>query len=206
MATLDFRRTVIACVTMLAEAFTRQASEAMHNAYLRGLAGMTPDDVERATDAALTGSKFMPSPAELRELGGSMRLTDRAERAWMAFDQAISQHSLYKTLLFDDVVINAVIRSLGGLAIAVEMDSDEYASFYRAKFLKAYEALARGRVGSEQCGALLGEFDKTNGTNDAPLVIACGMTPLPGLPKVEDLIRITSAPSVIPLLPFKKAD
>ncbi len=181
----DYHETVVNCVTLLAEAFQRTASDATFEAYIIGLQALSPQQVESATHAAIRGSRFMPTPAELRELGGVVRLTDRAERAWMAFDAALSRYGVYKTLLFDDPVVNAVCRSLGGLAAAVELPADEYQSFYRAKWLKAYEALGRSKVGAEQCGPLLGHYDQINGVCSNLVVVPVGLPELPGMPRIN---------------------
>lgn len=205
MSDQAFQDAVLDCVTMLAETFGRQVTKPTIMAYEVGLAGMTAEQVKSASAAALRTSRFMPTPVELRELGGTLRVSDRAERAWIAFDRALSEHSIYKTLLFDDVVINAVVRSLGGLQIAAETPADEYLNFYRARFLKAYEALARSRVGAEQCGALLGQFDQINGTGDnPPLVIPCGMPALPGMPRVHEGMLVAVPQQQVPRLELKR--
>jgi hypothetical protein len=182
----SFKATVDICVVMLAETFRRVASDPMLNAYRIGLEGLTPEQVELASHRALKESKFMPSPAELRELAGEMRIEDRAQVAWLAFDAALSRHSYYRTLTFDDVVINAVVRSMGGLAVVIETPADEYTGNFRARFLRAYEGLARSRLGSDQCGPLLGYHDKTNEASSAPVVIHTGLPPLPTVPRIAD--------------------
>ena len=61
-----------ATISGLAEAFGRKASVAMVRAYRIGLVGLTIEAIEQAAANALRTSKFMPSPAELRELTGEL--------------------------------------------------------------------------------------------------------------------------------------
>jgi hypothetical protein len=172
----DEHRVVVAeCVTMLAEAWNRKISAPMFEAYRIGLFGLDVRSVQSATAAALRTAKMMPSPAELRELAGELRATDRAEKAWIAFDSAISRFGPYKSLSFDDPTINAVVRSLGGLAVVCELPADEYERFVRGRFLKAYESLWRSGVGHDQAAPLLGYFDRVNQESSEPVVVKTGL-------------------------------
>lgn len=173
---------------MLAEAFGRKISEPMIDAYTVGLQGLADEQIKTAAATALQSSRFMPSPAELRELAGVLRTSDRAEKAWLSFHEAICEHGPYHSICFDDVVINAVVRGLGGWQAACEVEGAEFESFYRQKFLKAYEALARAGVGIEQAAPLLGLFDAENQRNGfatkPPKLIATGLKPLPNAPRI----------------------
>lgn len=179
----EYDATVAQCIGMLAETFGRTASGPMIDGYRIGLTGLTPQAVKHATAFALQKCRFMPSSAELREMAGEIKIEDRAERAWLAFDSAISQHSVYKTLVFDDPVINAVVRSLGGVGLIIEMTDEEY-QFFRARFLKAYAALARSGVSGEAAEPMIGYFDRVNG-GDAKSVafIKTGLPPLQHIPQ-----------------------
>lgn len=191
--------TIVDCLTLLCEAFGKPMSKAKVAAYRIGLSGLDDAAVHRATQAALTTSKFMPSPAELRELGGVLKIGDRAEVAWIAFDQALSRYGTHHTITFDDVTINAVVRSLGGLHMIADTSAEDYLSFTRARFLKAYEALARSGVGEEASAPLLGDFDKENAANgygDAvkkAIVITTGLLPgtsNPALPNASHVKKL----------------
>ncbi len=188
MARDEHAETVAICLGMLAEAFGRQASVPMIEAYRIGLAGLLPQQIKTAAAAALQSCKFMPSPAELRELSGVLRTSDRAEKAWLAFIEAVAKYGPYHTISFDDVAINAVVRSLGGWQAVCEVDGKEFESFLRARFLKSYEALARSGVGVEQAAPLQGFFDQENLKRGFPAqpvkLIATGLTPLPNAPLI----------------------
>lgn len=183
MSDKQFKTAVVTAVGVLAETFGRKVTEATLSAYTIGLGGLTPQQVEAATGKALRSCKFMPTPAELRELAGELKLTDRAEIAWACFERAVTQHGGYRSVCFDDPAINATVQSLGGWSACCEMPAHEFDSFLRPKFLKAYEANARAGRG---CGAMAGMFARENslGGYGAPnvILIATGLSSMPGLP------------------------
>lgn len=158
----SFRATVAKCVGILGESFGRKTTETTFEAYIMGLEGLTSEQVMFATKAATASCKFMPTPAELRELSGELRITDRAEKAWQAWEAAIRQHGGYKTLDFDDPAINATIRSLGGVQHLLDQDDEQYNNFTRKAFLKAYEAYFRMGVTGDVALPLLGSADSEN--------------------------------------------
>lgn len=180
--------TLIACVTVLAETFNRKVTETLVQAYSLGLRGLSDEQINEATATALASSRFMPSPAELRELAGQARVSDRAELAWLALEGAMRTCGPYKSVDFDDRTINAVVRSLGGWQQMFEVESKDW-EFYRGKFLKSYEALSRAGVGAEQSAPLLGLFDQENMRNGfgskPPLLIETGI-PGAGPRGIED--------------------
>jgi hypothetical protein len=145
-------------------------------------------DIKRAVETALRQSKFMPTPAELRQLAGGLSLADRAQQAWLVAEQAVRVHSSYRTVWFDDAVINATIRSLGGWVTFCTTETSEFDTFVRQRFLATYEALARSGVGKELAGPLPGEFDQQNGLHgfreQEIRRIACGLPPLPSMERL----------------------
>jgi hypothetical protein len=170
--------TVASCVALLAETFGKVASATRIEAYAIGLSGLSDEHVKAATQAALRSSKFMPSPAELRELAGEAKPEDAAERAWSQFSDAVTRYGPYKTLFFEDCVISAVVRSFGGLEVVIEYTDEEW-QFFRARFLKAYAARRRTGVGDEEGAPLLGYADRINEGDDNRVVIeAPKMVPL----------------------------
>lgn len=161
------KRACIAGVSVLAEAFGRKLSETTHRAYQIGLNGLTAEQIERATELALATCKFMPTPAELRErVAGSV--ADRAVEAWEDFTKAVERIGSYKTVDFDDKVINAVVRSLGGWEQVCAKTGDEFDKWLRKDFLAAYEAYARRGVGDEAAAPLIGFFDRENAAGGYP--------------------------------------
>lgn len=176
----SFKPTVVKCVTLLAEAFGKSVTQATFEVYIMGLDGLTCEQVMSATKIAASSCKFMPTPNELRELSGELRISDRAEKAWSCWEAAIRKYGGYKTLDFDDMAINAAIRSLGGVQALLDQSDEEYNNFTHAKFLKAYEAYYRMGVSGEIAEPLLGSSDQENRRlgypTGEPVKIVTGLT------------------------------
>jgi hypothetical protein len=175
-------------VTVLAEAFSRTASPATFAAYELGLDGLDVPTIKRGVQIALKSCKFMPSPAELRELAGELKAENRAQLAWIALEKAVKRHGGYRTVTFDDVVINAAVRSLGGWDRVCTALPAEFDVHLRREFLKAYTSLYASGVGEEQAAPLLGEFDRENARlgyapQDVKQVIT-GLPPAPLAPRI----------------------
>jgi hypothetical protein len=162
-------------VAALAVTFNRVADEPFYMGYILGLEGLTVEQVQRATSRALRACKYMPTPAELRELAGEVSIEHRATLAWDAVKRAIERHSGYRSVSFDDRVIHAAINSIGGWQHMCEqsvivLDRDMWPRFQRA--YKAFAA--RGSISSADAGPLLGIFasDATLRGNKPPEVIS----------------------------------
>lgn len=179
---------IAAAVALLAEAYGRLATEVTFRAYIAGLEGLTVEQIETGVNRALKTCKFMPTPAELRELSGELRANDRAVKAWIVFEKAVTRIGSYKTVSFDDVVINAVVRSLGGWVHCCAMPTREFDTFLRKKFTDAYESLYRSGVGEEEAAPLQGEFDRENcrlGYDpQRVLEVRTGLPPSPNAPRI----------------------
>lgn len=176
----QFDAAVILAVGGLCEMFGKQITPMMTQAYKLGLEGLTPQQIEYAYKRAVQGLKFMPSASELRELSGELRIGDRAEKAWSCWETAIRKYGGYKTLDFDDMAINAAIRSLGGVQALLDQSDEEYNNFTHAKFLRAYEAYYRMGVSGEIAEPLLGSSDQENRRlgypTKEPIKIVTGLT------------------------------
>ena len=155
-----FNQTVERLVIALGEAFRQKVSEPTINAYRIGLAGLTEKQLQQAGMMALQSSKFMPSPAELRELVNGTS-EDLAILAWGLVEQAMPIGG-YRPVDFGDRFINATIRNLGGWEMLFAQCADaESESFYRARFLKTYKAMRAANVDGEACKPLGGLSEYT---------------------------------------------
>lgn len=180
----------------MAEAFGRQATDVTFRAYIAGLEGLTVEQIESGVNRALKSCKFMPAPAELRELAGELKGQDRAVKAWLAFEKAVARIGGYKTVSFDDVVINATVRSIGGWQHCCTMSAHEFDTFLRKKFIDAYDSLYRSGVGEDEAAPLRGDFDQENARlGFAPQevrLIATGLPPSPNAPRISTTPQRTS--------------
>ena len=107
----------------------------------------------------------MPPPAKLRELAnaGETSHGDRAVLAWGAFEKAVQGIGYYRSPDFDDPIINATCRNLGGWMAACCTEGEEFDKWYRQRFLKTYEVLSRRGVGDEESAPLIGCVQRENG-------------------------------------------
>ena len=171
------RKTV--AIMALAELFGRQLSDPGARMFVAALHDIPANSVERACGEAARGSTRMPSPAELRELAGETRPDDRAAVAWTAVLKTISTVGGYRSVDFDDPLINATILSLGGWVALCEQTVREQDEFTRARFLKTYAAFSRTGVNGELAGRLPGISERHNATHghtwDSTVKVATGL-------------------------------
>lgn len=135
--------------------------------YALGLADIPVASLAKGFGVVARSNKFMPSVAEIREACGYHvpSVEDRAEIAWIAVERAVVRLGAYKTVNFDDGgVANAVIRSLGGWPALCGTPTEEFDTFTRQKFLKAYKSLISASIGEEYGAPLEGINQRTNGT------------------------------------------
>jgi len=179
MSSKEFKTAVIGCVTAMAEVFNRSVSQATFSAYSIGLDGLSPDQINHATKLALAQCKFMPTPMELREMLTN-KLADRAAKAWLCFERAVTKYGHVRSVNFDDVVINATVRALGGWEKCCTMPANEFDSFLQKRFQDTYCSLCRIGVPKEMTEPLIGLFDRQNASNKFPVSEPIGITT--GLP------------------------
>lgn len=172
--------------------------------YWLGLRDLPLEAFEQAVAMALETCKFLPAPAELRELAGVLRPDDRAVLAWDAVQKAYRDHGADYSLNFDDPAVNATLRSLGGLeAFADRMERDEE-KWVRKDFERIYASYCRSGVPEQAALPLVGYYERMNRNNgyhaeaDKQLVhVQTGLPALPGLPAPKQkLTKRLPAPMV----------
>lgn len=193
----DDKKAFAAVIGGLAVSTGKEADSILLKAYWVGLEDLPIDAVQRAAMKALRESKFMPSVAELRELAGVASSQDQALKAWGVFQEAVRKHGYHRSVLFEDPVITATVRNLGGWMRVCDLPEDEFSKWLRKDFISTYEALSHGDVGLSGEGHLIGFFESQNRKNgyehDQPKLISSGGKSVPklkadrpsGLPRVE---------------------
>lgn len=163
-------------ITAMLETFGQEATAPRLLGYWLGLRDLELADVQKAIANAVRTSHRLPVPAELRDLvhGSS---ADRAVKAWDDVQRAIPLGS-YKHIDFEDQVINAVVRSLGGWpALFERCATSDSEKWYRIEFLKTYQSYAGSGVDGEACKPLAGlsECEIVDGKRSDPIPrrIAC---------------------------------
>lgn len=173
---------IVQLVTILAEAFGKETSDPMIAAYRIGLEDVPTEAVKRAVTAAIRQSKFMPTVSELRELAGEVRTEDRAVLAFAALDDAVRKHGYYSTVQFDDPVLTATVRALGGWQKVCDVPEKEWFSFFRKRFVETYSAYHRRGVSADLARPLIGYYDEQNALGGyAPQEVKRVTTGLPGV-------------------------
>lgn len=150
-------------IQVLAAAFNKDASKAFLQAYWLGLSDLAIGAIKSAANNALHNSRFMPTPAELRDMAGVVRLDDQAVLAFGLLEATMRKHGSYASIDFDDKAINAAINALGGWEAACEISDEEFFGFFRKRFLETYKAIARrGSVSAEAGKHLIGYHERNN--------------------------------------------
>jgi|TARA_Y100000310_G_C20563812_1_gene754447 hypothetical protein len=198
-------------ITVLVEAFGRKASNPQLAGYELALSDIPPETVRMAVEKWLRQSEDHPaSPGRLRELCGVTSAEDRALLAWSAVLRAVPIGS-YKSIDFDDRVINAVIRSMGGWVALLARCGDDFDVWARRTFIETYAAYHRTGVNGEACWALpglseTGEHEMRHIDGTRSIITLPGpvefVTGLPALPDVRQQ-RIENQKQT-PLVELKK--
>jgi hypothetical protein len=133
-------------VTALAEQFGRKNSEAGLMMFVNATGDIPIQAFEAGVMRAARESKYMPSPAEIRQLSGDVPRLGEADRSVLAWDRvvtAIRQIGGYQTPAFDDPVIAATIRTIcGSWADLCETPSETLHVWTKKAFLETYRAHA----------------------------------------------------------------
>jgi hypothetical protein len=176
-------------IAAMAATFNREVDEAMFLGYEMALSDLSIEAIQTAVQMALRSCKFMPTGAELRELAGDVSPKERAAVALGVVDLAIKTDGYYRSVNFDDPLVNATIRSLGGWEHASTLEGEFAINQWRRDFKDTYVAFCKAGVGRQACGPLLGLYDRQNGFNGherkEPLLIECGLAPHP-----DGLVRL----------------
>lgn len=160
MASEDRRKSV--AVAAMAEMYRRELTATGLKLYVAALGDVPAPDVEAAIVRAVAAEKWMPTPAELRELAGHANVADRAVHAFAALDRAVGSVGSYGSPDFDDPLINATVRMLGGWERACGLPAEEFDKWFRKDFLTTYETLARTGVNGDADRPLVGIHERTN--------------------------------------------
>ncbi len=88
---------------------------------------------------------FFPKPGNIEELIVGTKAT-AALRAWTKVERAIRSHGGYRSVVFDDPVVHAVLDEMGGWVRLCEVGSEKDLEFQRNVFCKRYETTSRAEA------------------------------------------------------------
>lgn len=166
-------------ILALAANFRTEADEPMIFGYISGLDDLTIEAINVAFNAAIRTCRFMPTVAELRELAGVPKESDVAEQAADVADNARAIVGAYRSPDFQDPIINAVIRSMGGWTLFCDTPDEQWISYDRKKFVEHYRRIARSGASKDSISSLGGMHSIANsgsgkqGPNDSSVRVAC---------------------------------
>jgi len=181
-------------VEVLTDALEQLAAVKLQEVKPAWYLGMTEGLAEFPLDVALAAIRrarleltFLPSIPELRAFCGVPSTDERTSRAGQAVRNA-TKHGSYRTLQFDDPLIHAAIRLMGGWRDLIGQSEAEFDKSMRFQFPRIYKGLLASGARGEDCQPLLGSCDEENWASgfalEAALRIETGLPPLP-----ESVIR-----------------
>lgn len=210
-----------ACIGVLCEAFNRKPTAATLNAYHIALADVPDELVDAATQAALVSNReFMPTPGQLRELAvtGGIGYESRAERAWLEFDRAVSQHGADHSVSFADGLINATVRLCGDWVFCCGRTGDDYGVWLKRQFVETYQRLCTGGATESLRAPLMGTLWRENvffpaGTlakfpraNTGQVQAIATAQPVLLPPSESPQEQLTTLPADVPRIELKRAN
>lgn len=157
------RERFVSVLEALCASFRVEPSEALLEGYWLGLSDLALADVQRAAVRAIRECQHMPRPVELRKLTGEMGAEGRAVRAWSALKGAIAAHGAYRSVDFDDPLVNATVRNLGGWPRLCATATEEFEKWTRKDFERIYSSLMQHGASEEQVMYLPGITETENG-------------------------------------------
>jgi len=180
--TVEERKELAELLANVCLTFNREPSEGMIAMYVLALNDLPFADVKPAILKTAQTSKFMPVPAEIREMTGGVSAADRPGLAWAAVKRAVRLHGGYQSVDFDDALINAAIRMMGGWNRFCETPGgDAFDTWLRRDFVAMYATLCRSGISGEMLEPLPGIVATENGGSGylehvpTPVVIETGL-------------------------------
>lgn len=141
MADLDFE-VFEKGMAMMCVIANREPNDILLSTYYALLKDLDDEQFQRSVSNVLKDRKYttLPLPADIREsaLG---KLDDEAVLALAKLERATSTWGAYRSIIFDDPIIHAIVQSFGGWPAVCRMEVDEW-KFRRIEFLKVYKAFA----------------------------------------------------------------
>lgn len=121
----------------LAEAFQREPTKALVQAYWLALKDLPIDAVEHGAFGALRECRFMPKPVEIRERIHGADAGLIAEGAWSCLLGAI-RATAGADITFEDGAIGRIVERMGGWEYVSGLESEELLKWTRQEFLRLY--------------------------------------------------------------------
>lgn len=136
-------------ITKLHVALQKSVDEMTLEVYSEALEDIPMATLRQTVHAAIRTAKFMPTVGELRILAGfDVTGGNRAIAAFAELAKAVSRHGPYKTIRFNDPLMNQTIQDLGGWVRVCETPDSVWYDFFRKRFIETYVANHDSRRGT----------------------------------------------------------
>jgi hypothetical protein len=176
---------ILGIVRQLSAAYRQEADKYTQQAYLMGLLDLPIERIRLvAIQAIRSGEKFMPTVAELRRMAGAELSTEsRAVVAFDALSSAVARAGAYRSIRFDDPILNTTVQSLGGWIRVCDTPEAEWDSHFRHRFVQAYRGNVEAKRGTMHAQRGIAEVENThNGlAAEPPVLISVDLPKLPGV-------------------------
>jgi hypothetical protein len=149
-------------IESLAASFRVEPSEALLEGYWLGLRSLPIESIEAAVVRAIETAEHMPRPADLRRGSGVLTPASRAVIAFDSVGRAIRTHGHRASVDFDDPLVNATVRNLGGWGRVCSLPPEEFEKWYRKDFTAVYTALCESGATPDACRYLPGLDEAEN--------------------------------------------
>jgi len=174
---LEFR----AVLSMTAATLGRDLDEPTFEGYWDALQDLSIEDFALACTRARRERKFFPFPVELRALSGEIKPECRAIHAWHACARSAASCGAWESVCFDDPLINATVRNIGGWRQLCQKSGDDFSVWARKEFERVYVQLCASGATVESCAHLVGQHELNNVPLGfeipAPKMITTGLPP-----------------------------
>jgi hypothetical protein len=107
----------------------------------------------------------MPTPGILRAMAGfgEAPAEERADMAFAALRRAVGRVGHWSSPSFDDPLLNATVRNLGGWLRVCDLDIQQFETWYRKDFLRIYAMFSRASgLSKDDVAPLLGDSEAEN--------------------------------------------
>lgn len=151
-----------ALMTGIAELYHKKISTHLLTIYWRGLWQFDFEEIKKAMDAHVSNpdvGQFMAKPADIvRWIEGNGEM--RALQALSKVESAVRHIGNYSSVAFDDPIIHAVIKDMGGWVAYCSCKGDDI-PFQANQFLKRYQSYLQSKL-DRYPAYLPGSFERTH--------------------------------------------
>jgi len=163
----------------LCAAFNKELDEPTLQAYWMACEDMPLSEFRIGATRCMREMEYLPKPGHIRRSGGALTPESRCVLAFEVMSRTVSEQGAYASVCFDDPLINATIRNMGGWLEICNSPADKFNGLIRRDFERIYRALLESGIREESGRYLAGihERDNINFSPSSVAQIESGMPP-----------------------------